>query len=231
MENSHNNYQVIAYYYYTNIPNAEEMVPQHLAFCKEIGIRGRIYIAQEGINGTISGPKAICRQYMDELKADPLFSGVEFKIDEHHDHAFNRMHVRAKSEIVHSGLRDPEVIDPTKETGKHLRGEEFLALKDRDDVVILELSKDHYLRGRMVIAAAELQTVEQYEERFAELMTKGFAWLNLSFYGFLDGRGLVTVEFPNVTPGRCRDTSVNFSGPMRAVADTSWDARPHVVLT
>ena len=36
MEN--NNYQVIAYYYYTNIPNAEEMVPQHLAFCKSIGV-------------------------------------------------------------------------------------------------------------------------------------------------------------------------------------------------
>ena len=100
-----------------------------------------------------------------------------------------------------------------------------------NDVVIAELSRDHFdVRGRPVFAATDLHTVEHYEERFSELMAQGFAWLNLNFYGFLDGKGLVMVEFPNNPPRRCPATSVNFSGPTRAVSDSSWDARPHVEL-
>jgi UPF0176 protein len=165
------NYYVIAYYYYTQIPNPEEFSAQHLTYCKQLGLRGRIYIAHEGINGTISGPKQICQQYMDELKSNPLFAGIEFKIDEYHDHAFNRMHVRAKTEIVHSGLRNPEMIDPTKETGKHLRGEEFLALKDRDDVVILDVRSNYETRlGKFKNSVTlDMENFREFPEKIAEL--------------------------------------------------------------
>jgi UPF0176 protein len=147
------NYYVVAYYYYTPIPDPEEFTAQHLKYCKQLGLRGRIYIAHEGINGTISGPKDICRQYMDALKADPLFSGVEFKVD------------------VHSGLRDPEVIDPTKETGKHLRGEEFLALKDRDDVVILDVRSNYETRiGKFKNSITlDMENFREFPEKIAEL--------------------------------------------------------------
>ena len=53
------------------------------------------------------------------------------------------MHCRYKSEIVHSGLRDPHIIDPNRQTGKHLEPKEFLAMKDRDDVVILDVRSDY----------------------------------------------------------------------------------------
>ena len=165
------NYYVVAYYYYTQIHNPEEFSTQHLTYCKQLGLRGRIYIAHEGINGTISGPKVICQQYMDELKSNPLFAGIEFKVDEYHDHAFNRMHVRAKTEIVHSGLRNPEVIDPTKETGKHLRGEEFLALKDRDDVVILDVRSNYETRlGKFKNSVTlDIENFREFPEKIAEL--------------------------------------------------------------
>jgi UPF0176 protein len=165
------NYYVVAYYYYTSIPNPEEFSAEHLKYCKQLGLRGRIYIAHEGINGTISGPKVICEQYMDELKANPLFSGIEYKVDEHHDHAFNRMHVRAKAEIVHSGLRDPAIIDPTKKTGKHLRGAEFLALKDRDDVVILDVRSNYETRiGKFKNSITlDMENFREFPDKIAEL--------------------------------------------------------------
>ncbi|MFN7313179.1 MAG: rhodanese-related sulfurtransferase [Bacteroidota bacterium] len=141
-----NNYWVLAYYHYTHIPNAEEMVPQHLKYCKSLGIRGRIYLAEEGINGTISGTPEACTAYMEYLKSNPLFSGIEFKIDEYHQHAFTRLHVRYKKEIVYSGLRDPKEIDPTKETGKHLNGKEFEEFKDKDDVVIIDVRSNYETR-------------------------------------------------------------------------------------
>jgi UPF0176 protein len=165
------NYLVLAYYYYTPIENPEEFTAQHLKYCKEIGLRGRIYIAHEGINGTVSGTREVCERYMKDLKADSRFTGVEFKIDEHHSHAFNRMHVRTKTEIVHSGLRDPRVIDPTKETGKHIHGEEFLALKDRDDVVIVDVRSNYETRlGRFKNSVTlDIENFREFPEKIAEL--------------------------------------------------------------
>lgn len=165
------NYLVLAYYYYTPIQNPEEFTAQHLKYCKEIGLRGRIYIAHEGINGTVSGTKEVCELYMNNLKADSRFSGVEFKIDEHSGHAFNRMHVRTKTEIVHSGLRDPNVIDPNKQTGKHLRGDEFLALKDREDVVILDVRSNYETRlGKFKNSVTlDMENFREFPEKIAEL--------------------------------------------------------------
>lgn len=172
MEN--NLYWVLAYYYYTTIPNAEEMAAQHLSYCKKLGLRGRIYIAEEGINGTISGTPSACQIYMDELKANPLFSGIEFKIDDHHEHAFNRMHVRHKKEIVHSGLRDPKEIDPTKETGKHLNGDDFLKLKESEDVVIVDVRSNYETRlGRFKNSITlDMENFREFPEKIEEL-----AWL------------------------------------------------------
>ncbi len=165
------NFLVLAYYYYTRIENPEELSEQHLKYCKELGLRGRIYLAPEGINGTISGTREACEQYMKDLVANPVFSGTEFKIDEVDDHAFTRMHVRPKKEIVHSGLRDPNDIDPTKETGKHINGEEFLNMKDSDDVVIVDVRSNYETRlGRFKNAVTlDLETFRELPSRLPEL--------------------------------------------------------------
>lgn len=166
------NYLVLAYYYYTRIEHPEELSAQHLKYCKELGLRGRIYFAPEGINGTISGTREACEQYMKDLKADPRFSGIEFKADEAEGHVFTRMHVRPKTEIVHSGLRDPEYIDPTKETGKHLRGEEFLKLKENnDDVVIIDVRSNYETRlGRFKNAVTlDIENFREFPSKLSEL--------------------------------------------------------------
>ncbi|MES2654465.1 MAG: rhodanese-related sulfurtransferase [Bacteroidota bacterium] len=165
------NYLVLAYYNYTRIDDAEDMVAKHMAYCKSLKLRGRIYIAHEGINGTISGTREACEQYMKDLKADVRFSTTEFKIDEVAEHAFQRMHVRYKTEIVYSGLRDPKVIDPTKETGKHLKGEEFLELKDQEDVIILDVRSNYETRlGKFKNAITlDMENFREFPEKIAEL--------------------------------------------------------------
>ena len=49
------NYRVLLYYHYGLILDPESVVKEHLAYCQSLGLRGRIYIAPEGINGTVSG--------------------------------------------------------------------------------------------------------------------------------------------------------------------------------
>jgi len=136
-------YQTLLYYCYSHIEDAEQYAADHLKFCKDLGLTGRIIIADEGLNGTVSGTVEQCKQYMDYVYADGRFNATEFKIDEVDTPSFMKMHCRYKPEIVHSGLRDPNIINPTKKTGKHLEPVEFMEMKDRDDVVILDVRSNY----------------------------------------------------------------------------------------
>lgn len=135
-----NNYSIILYYCYTHIEDPEQFWEEHHRYCLNNDILGRIIVAQEGLNGTVSGLKENCEKYMHDLKADPRFSHTDFKIEEHDKHAFQKLHVRVKPEIVHSGL---QYINPTKKTGKHLEPEEFKKLKDQEDVVLLDVRSNY----------------------------------------------------------------------------------------
>ena len=133
-------YLILLYYCYAKIEDPEEFRVQHHLYCIEHGLRGRIIIAKEGINGTISGLKSECEKYMDDLHTDERFSSTEFKIEPFNAHAFQKLNVRVKDEIVHSGL---EHIDPTKKTGEYLEPNEFKQIKDRDDVVVVDVRSNY----------------------------------------------------------------------------------------
>ena len=136
-------YNTLLYYCYSTIADAEQYAADHLKFCKSLNLVGRIIVATEGLNGTVSGTAESCKTYMDTLHADARFAGIDFKVDEVEEPSFVKMHVRYKSEIVHSGLRDPSMINPEQKTGIHLEAQDFLAMKDRDDVVILDVRSNY----------------------------------------------------------------------------------------
>src|SRR5476651_2541668 len=136
-------YNTLLYYCYSTIADAEQFASDHLQFCKSLGLTGRIIVATEGLNGTVSGTAEACKTYMHTVHADLRFAAIDFKIDEVEAPSFVKMHVRYKSEIVHSGLRNPGIINPEKKTGKHLEAKEFLAMKDAGDVVILDVRSNY----------------------------------------------------------------------------------------
>lgn len=164
-------YQTLLYYCYSPIENAEEFAQQHLEFCKSIGLVGRIIIADEGLNGTVSGTPEACKKYMDHIHADRRFAKTDFKIDEVDERSFIKMHCRYKPEIVHSGLRDPHIIDPNKQTGVHLEPAAFLAMKDQEDVVVLDVRSDYEHRvGHFKNAVRlDIENFREFPEKINEL--------------------------------------------------------------
>lgn len=136
-------YNTLLYYCYSPIADAEQFAADHLAFCKSIGLVGRIIVADEGLNGTVSGTVEACRIYMQQVHADERFTKTEFKVDEVDQPSFIKMHCRYKAEIVHSGLRDTSIIDPNKQTGKHLEPKDFAEMIDKEDVVILDVRSNY----------------------------------------------------------------------------------------
>lgn len=134
-------YKVLLYYMYVPIENGEEYAQEHLAFCKELGLKGRILIADEGINGTCSGTVEQTDRYIEHMKADPRFADMIFKIDESDEHAFKKMKVRYRPELV--TLRLENDINPNKSTGKYLSAKEFYESLNDEDTVVLDARNDY----------------------------------------------------------------------------------------
>ncbi len=130
------NYRVLLYYKYVQIEDPESFMVEHKAMCDEIGLMGRILVAHEGINGTVSGTVEQTNQYIEAMRKDQRFSDMIFKIEESEGHAFRKMKVKVKPEIVHLSLEDD--VNPNQTTGKHLSPKEFYEALQDEDVVILD---------------------------------------------------------------------------------------------
>lgn len=134
-------YRVLLYYLYVPIENHEEFATEHLAACKALELKGRILVAAEGINGTVSGTIEQTNKYMDMMKSDPRFADIVFKIDEADGHAFKKMHVRPRNELV--TLRLEEDINPNRTTGKYLSPMEFFEQMQDENTIVLDARNDY----------------------------------------------------------------------------------------
>lgn len=63
----------------------------------------------------------------------------------------------------------------------------------------------------------DLLTLDQFAPVFEAHIERGPPWVNLSLIGLLDGSWVVGMELPTMVSSRKWKTSVNFSGPTRAV--------------
>jgi UPF0176 protein len=129
-------YQVLLYYKYVHIDDPATFREEHVALCNKLGLKGRILVASEGLNGTVSGTKEQTQAYMDTMHQDPRFSDMVFKIEEAEGHAFKKMKVKVKKEIVNLSLEDD--VDPNVITGKYLSPKEFFKAMQEEDTIIID---------------------------------------------------------------------------------------------
>lgn len=128
-------YRVLLYYKYEPIEDPETFSKKHLAFTKGIGLKGRVLVGKEGINGTVSGTLKQTEKYKKYLHSLPGFEDVWFKEDLVYGYAHKKMHVRPRSEIVSLNLVDD--INPEEITGEYLKPKEFKeAILDKETVVL-----------------------------------------------------------------------------------------------
>jgi UPF0176 protein len=130
-----NSYKVLLFYKYVEIKNPERIVREHLHWCTENEIRGRVFFANEGVNGTVSGRAKDIENYKLHLTSYPEFSDIWFKEDNADGHTFKKIHVRIKNEIVHGNLNEVSVAN----TGKRLSPEELIRLyEEGKDFIIVD---------------------------------------------------------------------------------------------
>ena len=137
-----NNYRVLLYYKYVKIEYPETFRDNHLALCKEFGLKGRILVSEEGLNGTVSGTIEQTDQYMEALRSDERFEDIMFKIDDADGHAFKKMHVRYRPEIVSLELGEDD-LNPNDITGDYLDPVEFRQALEDENTIVLDARNDY----------------------------------------------------------------------------------------
>ncbi len=117
-------YQILLYYKYTHIADPDELKISQTLLCERLGLKGRIIVASEGINGTVEGTTEATEEYIAEMNRDPRFADMHYKKSAGTGDAFPRLNIKVRSEIVslHLGADD---FSPTETTGKYLSAEEL----------------------------------------------------------------------------------------------------------
>ncbi len=133
-------YIVISFYKYIAIDNPDELAKQHLDWCLQNGVRGKVYIAKEGINGSVFGDEQIISNYKNYLKSFKIFEDVWFKETKTEINAFIKMHVRVKDEIVNSGLHSTKL----EHTAPKLTPEQLLIFYESKKEFIIVDTRNWY---------------------------------------------------------------------------------------
>lgn len=94
---------VTSFYKYVKIVRPNQFRTEHQEFCTYLGIRGKILVAKEGINGSVSGTPHQISKYKKQLRLNPYFENIKFKDTSSSSHPFKKMIVRLRPEIVTFG--------------------------------------------------------------------------------------------------------------------------------
>lgn len=108
----------------------------------EMGILGRVYLANEGINAQISIPEHQIELFVHQLYSYKEFDQMIFKwAVEDDSKSFLKLIVRVKQKIVADGL-DDNSFDVTN-VGKHLTAKEFNEALDLPGTIVVDM-RNHY---------------------------------------------------------------------------------------
>ncbi len=137
------NYKVVLYYKYVRIDNPEGLKNQQMDICKKLNLKGRIIIAEEGINGTLEGTSENIETYIKELTSQRIFENVHIKLSEGSGESFPKLSIKIRPEIVAAHLGD-EDVNPNQTTGRYISAEELHKLiNSKAEFYIIDMRNDY----------------------------------------------------------------------------------------
>ena len=163
-------YPVILFYKYVTIADPSALVETHRARCAELGLKGRVLIATEGINGTLAGPREGVDRYVAALRADERFADIEIKESPGDAQTFPKLAVKARPEIVALGA-GPLAPD----LDNHLSPAEWKRMLEEDPEIVVVDVRNRYesAAGKFANAIAcdieHFRELPDYMERLSEL--------------------------------------------------------------
>lgn len=175
-------YKVILFYRYIRLFNVDDLVNIFRSRLHELDILGRLLIAEEGINGTLSGTSDLINIFMVEVESVHHITGVDWKISLVDSPPFLGLSVRRVGEIISCGTRGKTAIDQQvdfdatcfgglKGTGQHLTPAEFhthLQNREKDKSLLVDIRNEFEHNIGHFDGATALKTVT-YSQTWGQL--------------------------------------------------------------
>ena len=131
--------KVILYYRFAPIADPEAMRLWQETLCQSLGLKGRIIISKDGINGTLGGDMSALKRYVTQSKKYPGFNKIDFKWSDGTGNDFPGLKIRVRDELVAFGSPEDLTVDENGVVGagKHLNPYEVHKLvEERGDEVV-----------------------------------------------------------------------------------------------
>lgn len=132
----------LSFYQYAHIGNTRVFRDHMYARWSDVGVFGRIYVANEGVNGQISVPENRWEDFLKEMNDITFLEGIRLNIAIEDDgKSFYKLKIKIRHKIVADGLND-ETFDVTNR-GVHLDAQRFNDLTKGDNTIVVDM-RNHY---------------------------------------------------------------------------------------
>ncbi len=132
----------LSFYKYAHLADPQAFRDELYQWWDALGVLGRTYMAQEGINAQISVPETNFESFKTLMNSYEMFRGMRLNVAvEAEGKSFFALTIKVKDKIVADGLSDPS-FDPSK-TGVHLNAAAWNKASEEPGVIIVDM-RNHY---------------------------------------------------------------------------------------
>jgi UPF0176 protein len=157
-----NPYSVLLYYSYTSIIDTKQHIEWQRSLCYKLNLKGRIRVAFEGINGTLSGTTLQIQQYIHTVEALSMFPPIQWKLSEAGGHVFQKLEVMQRTTVVNLGAKVDLSLTGEYLTPKQFHNEIEMSLNDPNTIILDVRNNYEWNIGRF--QGAVLPNVRQFSD-------------------------------------------------------------------
>lgn len=182
VQQSHEPRTTVSFYKYHPIVDPQAFRDSLFSQWESIGVLGRTYIAEEGINAQISVPTNRFDEFKEKLFGIDFLNGVRLNTAVQDDSkSFYKLIIKLRGKIVADGIDDP-TFNPSN-TGVHLSAQDFNELTAKPDTILIDM-RNHYESEVGHFKNAILPDADTFREEIemVEDMLKGKEDQNIVMY-------------------------------------------------
>ncbi len=139
-----NQFKILLYYKYISLENPEEVRGWQRGLCERLGLKGRIIVSTEGMNGTVAGEEKNVEVYMEETNMRIEFADMEWKVSYAGEQVFPKLRVVVRDEIVTLGVKKTGTDVDIANRADYIEPEELEKLYENgEDVVLVDARNDY----------------------------------------------------------------------------------------
>ena len=128
----------VSFYHYFPIADPAVFRDNLYLSLQAVGVLGRIYVANEGINAQVSVPTAGLDHFRDTLYGIEPLQGIRLNIAVDNDNkSFFVLDIKVREKIVADGITDPDFDMQRK--GRYATPEQFNEMAKRPDTIIIDM--------------------------------------------------------------------------------------------